>query len=63
MTYVDVEIFLVSLFIITVVFIITTAILFGIVNGDFHKYSLTYKKSTIQFIDLYEKFIHRICNF
>ena len=60
MTFEDVEAFLFTLFIITIVLIIVTAILFGVVHGDFHQYSLTKKRENRRIGDFYEEFCDRM---
>ena len=60
MTFDDVQFFLLVLFLLTVIIFIVTAVLFGVINGDFHRWSLVDKRQRRNLGDIYEKFIEFI---
>lgn len=60
MIFEDVELFIYVFFTIVVVMVIVISVMFGIINGDFHHYSLADSPKRFNFGDLYEKLIDHV---
>lgn len=57
MTFEDVELFIYALFAIIIVLVVVTAVLLGVIRGDFHRYSLVEPPKRLNVGDFYEKFV------